>query len=78
MRRYSTRKKQNPYVLLIKATNTVVISTTKLFIANTLGIHSLTISRNMKGRLIYDTEEYTIWKNIPIHRGKVRGSSKQS
>ena len=66
------KKKQHPYVCWIKETNKVIISTTKIFIANELGIHTRTISRNMERTDIYETNDFIIWRNVPIHIGKAR------
>ena len=77
---FKTKKRiKAPYVCWIKATNRMMMSTTKVYIANELGINVRTISRNMKSSDTYDTPEYTIWRDVPIHYGKGRnyGPSKR-
>ena len=68
-------QKKTYYLCLVKATNNMIVSATKTFIARRLGIHVRTISRNMEKTDIYDTPEYTIWSNVPVHRAKPRGKS---
>ena len=66
------KKKKTPYACLIKAINRLIVSTTKVYIANELDINVRTITRNMENTNIYETNEYIIWRNIPIHIGKGR------
>ena len=54
------------YVGLNKKTNSVIISTSKLEIASYIGISVITINRHMIKTSVYDTEKYTVWKNVPI------------
>ena len=70
MRNTAKNKGKPCYILLIKANNMVYLSTTKKYIADKLGIHSATITRNMLKSNCYITEEYIIWKNVPLHKGR--------
>jgi hypothetical protein len=54
------------YILLIKETNTIILSQSKQHIANKLGICVRTINRNIDTNGVYDTKEYTIWVNVPL------------
>jgi hypothetical protein len=58
------------YIGLIKASNSVKISVTKVGIAQFLGISDDTITRHMGKKFMYDTEEYIIWRRIPIEKVK--------
>ena len=76
MKRYATKKRKTFYALFLKATNDIIISSTKVFIASILDIHVITITRNMKNKSKYETDEFIIWKNVPAHIGKARGRMK--
>jgi hypothetical protein len=72
MRFKTKRRTKAPYICWIKATNRIMMSTTKVYIANELSINVRTITRNMESSDTYDTPEYTIWRDVPIHYGKGR------
>ena len=58
------------YIGLKKSNNRMVISPCKQEIADLLDISVRTISRHLINTSIYDTEDYTIWKNVPINKIK--------
>lgn len=54
------------YIGLNKASNKVIISSTKTGIAEFLGISTKTILRHLGNTVYCTTDGYTIWKNIHI------------
>ena len=66
------RKEKGYYVALNKENNAVKIATTKTAIADFLNIHYITVYRHLSKTPIYNCNEYTIWKNIPIQKIKSR------
>ena len=58
------------YIGLKKSNNRIVISPCKQEIADLLDISVRTISRHLINTSIYDTEDYTIWKNVHINKIK--------
>lgn len=62
------RQQKGYFVALNKENNTVKIATTKTAIADFLNIHYITVYRHLSKTSIYNCNEYTIWKNIPIQK----------
>jgi hypothetical protein len=58
------------YALLLKEENKLIIATTKTFIANRLGISTVTINRNINSKGIYETEEFIVWTKVYINTAK--------
>lgn len=62
--------KKRYYVLLIKKSNKVIISSTKELISTYIDVCVRTISRNLEQSSIYDTESFTIWEDVPVEKVK--------
>ena len=71
MKRKTKKRAKTHYVCLMKASNEVIISTTKQHIADILGINVVTINRHLDSNGVYSTDEWCFWANIPMHYSDV-------
>ena len=58
------------YIALNKANNSIHASITKVSIAEFLGINVITITRNMMNKVMFETDDYIIWRDITIAKVK--------
>lgn len=55
------------YLALDKQSNKVHLSTNKTSIAAFIGVHEATIRRWINTSPIHETDEYILWKDVPLY-----------
>ena len=63
-------KRKTYYTCCILKSGRTVISTSKLYIAELLGISEKTIQRHLINTFVYKTEDFIICKDVVIHKIK--------
>ena len=66
MKKNNNRHKEY-YVAVIKATNDILISTSKTDIADHLSINVKTVTRHLNDSSIYSNDKYILWSDVPTH-----------
>lgn len=66
MKKHNNRHKEY-YVAVIRATNDILISTSKTDIADHLSINVKTVTRHLKDSSIYSNDKYILWSDVPTH-----------
>jgi NADH/NAD ratio-sensing transcriptional regulator Rex len=61
-----TTKGRYYFVCIKKMDNSIIIATSKQAIATFLGVHVATVRRKLNNVMLFNCDEYIIWKNIPI------------
>lgn len=56
------------YVAILKSNNKVLITLTKTALSEFIGVSHDTITRHLKNSSSYITDEFIVWKDIPIER----------
>ena len=64
------KRRKTYYVVLKKAQNRVYIFTTKQGVATCIERNVVTISRNMSLDGMYDTDDFTVWREVTIETAK--------
>ncbi len=62
------KTKLSYYVVLRKSDNTLIIATYMVPIANHIGVSTRTIVRRFGKNKMYDCDEYTLWKDVPVFK----------
>jgi hypothetical protein len=68
MKRRGNRCPIHYHIALNKENNDINLSTSHKSAAKFVGIHPLTLARHLKLSDVYNTDQFTIWHDVPLEK----------